>query len=243
MSSPLRAALRSRLTVAMRERDREATAVLRSAVAAIENAEAVPVVDLPTSTTSASTTSAEVAGSALGVGAAEAARRDLDAAAERAVVLAEVAALVEAEQVYAAAGDATRAQSASAGVAVLESVLESSSTTRPTSRPDRSRRPQARCTSCAPPLASCGEPGPSCGRHAERLWTRQILFRIPLRRLGRSGIEISHALLSGRAGQLGDEGPHSGATRCGSQVTWRPGPERKSSRSGASHRPITQKGP
>ena len=130
MSSPLRVALRSRLTAAMRDRDRETTAVLRSAVAAIENAEAVPVVDLPVSptsasTTSASTTSAEVAGSALGVGASEAPRRDLDAAAERAVVLAEVAALVEAEQVYAAAGDATRAHSASAGIAVLESVLAS----------------------------------------------------------------------------------------------------------------------
>lgn len=124
MPSTLRAALRSRLTVAMRERDREVVAVLRSAVAAIENAEAVPVVDLPTSTTSAATTSAEVAGSALGVGAAEADRRDLDAAAERAVVLAEVAALVEAEQVYAAAGETSRARSASAGVAVLEAVLE-----------------------------------------------------------------------------------------------------------------------
>ena len=108
----------------MRERDREATAVLRSAVAAIENAEAVSVDDLPASTTSASTTSADVAGSALGVGAAEADRRDLDAAAERAVLLSEVAALVEAERVYAAAGDARRAQSASAGVAVLEGVLD-----------------------------------------------------------------------------------------------------------------------
>ena len=125
MSSTLRAALRSRLTVAMRERDRGAVAVLRSAVAAIENAEAVPVAQLQASTTAASTTSSEVAGSALGVGAAEADRRDLDAAAERAVVLAEVAALVEAEQVYAAAGDTARARSASAGVAVLESILES----------------------------------------------------------------------------------------------------------------------
>ena len=134
MSSPLRVALRSRLTAAMRDRDRQTTAVLRSAVAAIENAEAVPVDQpvLPTSasttsatTTSATTTSAEVAGSALGVGATEAIRRDLDAAGERAVVLAEVAHLVEAEQVYAAAGDATRAHSASAGIAVLQSVLAS----------------------------------------------------------------------------------------------------------------------
>ncbi|GAA2743136.1 hypothetical protein GCM10009868_15730 [Terrabacter aerolatus] len=38
----LRSALRSRLTTAMRERDRTAVSVLRTAVAAIENAEAVP---------------------------------------------------------------------------------------------------------------------------------------------------------------------------------------------------------
>ncbi len=42
-----------------------------------------------------------------------------------AVVVAEVAALVEAERTYAAAGDATRAHAASAGIAVLEAVLAS----------------------------------------------------------------------------------------------------------------------
>jgi len=119
MSSTLRAALRTRLTIAMRERDREATAVLRNAVAAIENAEAVPVADA----TPAASTSAAVAGSALGVGATEAARRDLDVATERAVVVAEVAALVEAERAYAAAGETSRARSASAGAAILEAVL------------------------------------------------------------------------------------------------------------------------
>ena len=41
----------------------------------------------------------------------------------------------------------------------------------------------------------------------------------------RCGIEISHALPSGRAGRLGDEGPHGGATHRGSRVTRRPGPE------------------
>jgi hypothetical protein len=123
MSSTLRAALRARLTVAMRERDRGAIAVLRNAVAAIENAEAVPVREGSASTT---TTSAMVAGAALGVGATEAERRVLDRATERAVVLAEVAALVEAEQAYAAAGEASRARSATAGVALLEAVLSES---------------------------------------------------------------------------------------------------------------------
>ena len=116
--STLRAALRARLTTAMRERDRAATSALRSAVAAIENAEAVPVVDRPLFATSA-----DVAGAALGVGAAEAERLVLDATDERAVVAAEVAALVEAEGAYAAVGDSERASAAAAGAAMLRDVL------------------------------------------------------------------------------------------------------------------------
>jgi hypothetical protein len=123
MTSMLRTCLRSRLTLAMRQRDREATAVLRSAIAAIENAEAVPVPATQAPPGTSSTTSARVSGSALGIGATEAERRVLDAATERAVVRAEVASLCEAEQAYAAAGDSSRAQSASAGAALLHAVL------------------------------------------------------------------------------------------------------------------------
>ena len=119
MSSTLRAALRSRLTTAMRERDRAATSALRSAVAAIENAEAVPVVDRP-----AVATSADVAGAALGLGAAEAERLVLGASAERRLVVAELVALAEAEEAYAAAGDAERATAASVGARVLNEVLD-----------------------------------------------------------------------------------------------------------------------
>ena len=119
MSSTLRAALRSRLTTAMRERDRAATAALRGAVAAIENAEAVPVIDRPLVGGSV-----DVAGAALGVGATEAARLVLDGEAEREVVSAEVAALVEAQEAYAAAGDADRAAAAAAGAEVLRDVLD-----------------------------------------------------------------------------------------------------------------------
>lgn len=118
MSSTLRAALRSRLTIAMRERDRAATAALRNAVAAIENAEAVPVVERP-----AVSTSADVAGAAVGVGATEAERLVLGAEAERHLLAAEVAALVEAEEAYAAVGDVSRASAAAAGAAVLRDVL------------------------------------------------------------------------------------------------------------------------
>lgn len=118
MDSPLRAALRSRLTTAMRARDREAVSVLRTAVAAIENAEAVPVAEA-----SSPLTSGDVAGAALGLGAGETPRRVLDDTAERSVVEAEVRSLAEAEQLYAGTGDRDRARRAAAGAALLEGVL------------------------------------------------------------------------------------------------------------------------
>ncbi len=119
MSSALRTVLRSRLTTAMRERDRAAASVLRTAVAAIENAEAVPVDDGRTVATSA-----DVAGAAVGLGVTEAERRRLDDATERSLVVAEVRSLVEAEAAYAAAGDRERARDAAAGVALLRAVLD-----------------------------------------------------------------------------------------------------------------------
>ena len=121
MSSVLRSVLRSRLTTAMRERDRAAASVLRTAVAAIENAEAVPVDDGRTVATSA-----DVAGAAVGLGVTEAERRRLDDATERSLVVAEVRSLVEAEAAYAAAGDRERARDAAAGAALLRAVLDES---------------------------------------------------------------------------------------------------------------------
>lgn len=118
MDSPLRTALRSRLTTAMRARDREAVSVLRTAVAAIENAEAVPVGEAPRPVTSG-----DVAGAAIGLGAGETPRRTLDDAAERTVVEAEVRSLAEAEQLYAGTGNRDRARQAAAGAALLEGVL------------------------------------------------------------------------------------------------------------------------
>lgn len=123
MTSTLRASLRSRLTLAMRQRDREAVAVLRNAIAAIENAEAVPSPHTEGASGPSATSSTRVAGSAVGVGATEAERRVLDAAAERAIVVAEVALLREAQQAYAAAGDTPRAESAAGGVTLLHAVL------------------------------------------------------------------------------------------------------------------------
>jgi len=102
----------------MRERDRDASAVLRSAIAALENAEAVPTPDARPRTTSA-----EVATAALGVGSTETVRLVLDAATERALLAGEVAALREAHRVYVAAGDDDRARSAAAGARLLQDVL------------------------------------------------------------------------------------------------------------------------
>lgn len=68
----LRALLHRRLTDAMKARDKVASDALRSAMAAIGNAEAVPVDDSPMTGTDS-----PVAGAAVGVGATEADRREL----------------------------------------------------------------------------------------------------------------------------------------------------------------------
>ncbi|MGH3164569.1 MAG: hypothetical protein ACRDN0_01585 [Trebonia sp.] len=70
----LRAALRAGLATALKARDRDALAALRTAIAAIDNAEAVPVPD-----TGEPVTSAHIAGARSGPGSAEAARRRLTA--------------------------------------------------------------------------------------------------------------------------------------------------------------------
>lgn len=116
--STLRTALRSRLTVALRERDRAGAATMRSAIGALENAEAVPTTgDL------ASTTSSHVAGAAVGLGAAEAERRLLTDADERAIVGDEIDALRAAADEYTRAGAADRAAEARAAAQLLDDVL------------------------------------------------------------------------------------------------------------------------
>ena len=81
----LRAALRTALTRAMRDRDRLAAAALRSGLGAIDNAEAVP--DAPATCLP---DGSHVAGAVVGLGATEAARRDLSADDVRGIVQAEV---------------------------------------------------------------------------------------------------------------------------------------------------------
>ena len=81
----LRDALRLGLTAAMKARDRDALAALRTAIAAIDNAEAFPAPDaaLPT-------TSAHIAGARSGLGSAEAARRELSASELRDILRGQV---------------------------------------------------------------------------------------------------------------------------------------------------------
>jgi uncharacterized protein YqeY len=82
----LRDALRRDLARAMKAREPDAIAALRTAIAAIDNAEAVPA-----PATGPATTSAHFAGARAGVGAAEAARRDLTDSQQRAILRDQVA--------------------------------------------------------------------------------------------------------------------------------------------------------
>ena len=78
----LRETLRNELKTAMKARDRVAMTAIRSALGAIDNAEAVPIDAIPRAG------AAET--SALGVGAADAARRELSETDVRALVAVEV---------------------------------------------------------------------------------------------------------------------------------------------------------
>ena len=95
----MRADLRAGLTAALKAKDRVAISALRSALAAIDNAEAVA--PEPTATTA---TSEHVAGGAAGVGAAEVARKELTDADMRAVVAREHQERTEAAETYAQLG-------------------------------------------------------------------------------------------------------------------------------------------
>lgn len=79
--SGLRERLAAELKAAMKSRDRVALSALRSALARIANAEAVPIDTLRAA--------GAIEEGAVGVGAADAPRRDLDDAAVRALVEAE----------------------------------------------------------------------------------------------------------------------------------------------------------
>ena len=119
-SSPVRLALRQRLTTALRERDKPTAAAMRSAIAALENAEAVPA-----SPGLAAATSRHVAGAAMGIGAAEVERLPSTRLRSRPILRAEVDGLLEAAREYESLGHADRAVEARTAATELSNVVHS----------------------------------------------------------------------------------------------------------------------
>jgi hypothetical protein len=97
---PLRDRLRAAVPAAMKARDRRTTSALRSALAAIENAEAVEIRDVR---------AGAIELSPVGPGAAEVARRELTEAEVAAIVRVEVEERRAAAAEYEAAGHGDRA--------------------------------------------------------------------------------------------------------------------------------------
>jgi hypothetical protein len=104
----------------MRDKDRSTVGGLRSVLAALENAEAVPVA--PEAAPSA--TSEHVAGGAVGVGAGEAARRTLSRDEERDVLGRELAELRQSAVTLAEAGRPERGAELVRVAVVVEQLLE-----------------------------------------------------------------------------------------------------------------------
>lgn len=98
---PLRDRLRAAVPAAMKSRDRRAVFALRSALAAIENAEAVELGE--------SVRTGAIEAAPIGVGATEAARRTLSEADIAAIVQTEIAERRAAAAAYEAGGQAERA--------------------------------------------------------------------------------------------------------------------------------------
>ena len=103
------------LTDAMRARDRDAVPALRSALAAVANAEAVPIHTMPSA--------GAVEKAAVGVGAADAPRRELGEDDVRSVLEAEVAEHDRAALHLGEAGHPDEARRVAAQAEVLRGIL------------------------------------------------------------------------------------------------------------------------
>ncbi len=101
----VRERLRVALRAAMRERDRGAVSALRTTLAAIDNAEAVDT----TARVGPTARAGAIESSAVGVGAAEVARRELSEEDIVAIVRAEIAEREQAARQYDVTGNADRA--------------------------------------------------------------------------------------------------------------------------------------
>jgi uncharacterized protein len=118
----LRARLSTALKAAMRARDQVAIAALRSALAAIGNAEAVPA-DEHAARVAPGQGGPHFAGAAVGLGAGETARRLLSPADLAAIMRTELSDREAAADHYAASGFADQAERLRREASVLESVM------------------------------------------------------------------------------------------------------------------------
>lgn len=123
MTEPLRARLRFGLTDAMRRRDQPAVAVIRVALAAIDNAEAVPPTAVAPPTAGVPPSEGPIAGSAGGLGAGEAGRRDLDESDVEAIVASEIEQLLDGAAEYEDIGRGDAATELRQQAAVLDAFL------------------------------------------------------------------------------------------------------------------------
>ncbi|OZM78123.1 GatB/YqeY domain-containing protein [Pseudonocardia sp. MH-G8] len=113
----MRAEMRTDLTAALKARDRVATAALRSALAAIENAEAVPAEARPAEH------GADRGGMATGPGATDVERRRLTEADLRVIVETEVQERSAAARRYQQLGRSDLAEQARAEAEVLDGYM------------------------------------------------------------------------------------------------------------------------
>ena len=113
-----RALLRRDLTAAMKARQAEAVSALRTALAAIDNAEAV---EMPPD--DAAMTSGPVAGARAGVGSTEAARRELSIAEVRALLQEQVVERLAAADQYESLGKGDTADGLRREAEVLQAYL------------------------------------------------------------------------------------------------------------------------
>ena len=115
----IRQRLASALTAALKGRDKIAVSALRSALAAIDNASAVPAGPAP----AASTGGPHFAGAIAGLGAAEAERRYLGEAEIEEIVRTEVAERETAALAYEQAGHREQAERLRQAAAVLMAAI------------------------------------------------------------------------------------------------------------------------
>ncbi len=115
----LRATLRHHLASAMRAREPDAVSALRTAIAAIDNAEAVPAPEA-----SQATTSAHFAGARAGVGAAETARLNLSDSQQLAILRDQVTGYTTEAARYEALGQQAAAARLRAQARLLAAFLD-----------------------------------------------------------------------------------------------------------------------